>query len=321
MADAYTGGVHIADIIEPSTFHKYVTEKTAEKSVFLQSGIVDKNANLDDLAMTGGTTINMPFYTDLTGDDEVLSDSGALTPAKIGTSQDVAVLHGRGKAWGVNDLAKALSGDDPMAAIVDLVADYWARKEQALVLATLNGVFSAANMATNLLASDSAVGAELILDAIQKLGDSSEKLTAMAMSSAMKTQLRKLDLIDFIPDSQGTVNIPTYQGKRVIVDDTLVATGSGDTTRYPIYLFGAGALGRGEGAAPVPVETDRDSLAGEDILVTRRHFIMHPRGVKWVGTPASTFPTNTELAVGTNWTRVYETKNVRMVKLTCKLTA
>ena len=33
---------------------------------------------------------------------------------------------------GANDLSKALSGDDPLGAIADLVADYWAREFQGL---------------------------------------------------------------------------------------------------------------------------------------------------------------------------------------------
>jgi hypothetical protein len=38
-------------------------------------------------------------------------------------------------------LAKALSGDDPMAAIGDLVAAYWARRFQAILIKTLDGIF------------------------------------------------------------------------------------------------------------------------------------------------------------------------------------
>ena len=39
------------------------------------------------------------------------------------------------------------------------------------------------------------------------------------MHSATEAALRKLDLIDFIPDSQGEAQIRTFQGRRVIVDD------------------------------------------------------------------------------------------------------
>jgi hypothetical protein len=41
----------------------------------------------------------MPFWQDLSGDDEVLSDTDPLDTDKIVASQDVAVLLMRGKAW------------------------------------------------------------------------------------------------------------------------------------------------------------------------------------------------------------------------------
>ncbi|CAI3212891.1 putative phage coat protein (fragment) [Clostridium neonatale] len=103
--------------------------------------------------------------------------------------------------------------------------------------------------------------------------------------------------------------------KRVIIDDSC-PTSAGE---YTTYLFGEGAIGLGNGGAPVPTETDRDSLAGDDILINRKHYILHPRGVKWIGSAAGSSPTNAELATGTNWSRVYEDKAIRMVKFVHKL--
>jgi len=80
------------------------------------------------------------------------------------------------------------------------------------------------------------------------------------------------------------------------------------------------ALGWGEGGAPVPAETARDALAGDDILVHRRHFILHPRGVAFQNASvAGATPSNTELATYQNWKRVYESKNVRIVQFKHKL--
>lgn len=306
----------IADVIVPSVFNPYVIERTAALSALYQSGIIATVPGLDILGAKGGTTIAMPFWQDLTGADEVLSDSDPLTVNKIQASQDVAVLHTRGKAWGVNDLAKALSGDDPMAAIGDLVAAYWARRWQDLTIATLKGVFLAASMSGNVhdisggTGAAAVIGGDAVVDAIYKLGDAAGGLTGFAMHSNTVATLVKQGLIDFRPDAEGNPTLPYYMGKRVIVDDSMpVSSGV-----YTSYLFGAGALGLGEGNAPVPTETDRDSLQGEDILVNRRHFVLHPRGVKWKGTPAGVAPTNTELAVGTNWERVYENKNIRIVQ-------
>jgi len=267
--------------------------------------------------------VNMPFWEDLSGDDEVLSDRTALTVGKIKASQDVAALLARGKAWSVNDLAKALSGDDPMAAIGDLVAEYWARRFQAILIKTLDGIFgnTATGMDTNKHDISSETGGGVIdaktaVDAIYKLGDNADKLTGFAMHSATVAKLTKDDLIETIPPSEGKPAIRTFLGKPVVVDDSLPASGGVYTT----YIFGAGAFGWGEGGAPVPVETARDALAGDDILVHRRHFILHPRGVAFQNKQVSgATPSNDELANYLNWKMVYEPKNVRIVQFKHKL--
>ncbi len=312
----------IADVIVPEIFNPYVIERTAELSALVRSGIVVRNPELDALATAGGKLINMPYWKDLTGDDEVLSDDGALTPGKITAGQDVAALLMRGKAWSVNDLAKALSGDDPMRAIGDLVAGYWARQRQKTLLSILKGVFASSTMSGNIhdistLEGDLAkISGSSFIVAKNKLGDASDKLTAVVMHSAVFTALEQQNLISYIPNSQGVVEFPTYMNKRVIVDDGCPL----DADVYTTYLFGQGAIGEGNGQAPVPTETDRDSLAGEDILINRQHFLLHPRGVKFTNTSVSkASPSNSELANETNWSRVYENKNIRIVAFKHKI--
>ncbi|MCR8994484.1 major capsid protein [Brevibacillus laterosporus] len=314
----------ISDVIVPEVFNPYVIQRTAELSALSQSGIISNNPELDALARGGGKLINMPFWEDLTGDDEVLSDTNALVPGKITASQDVAALFLRGKAWSTNDLAHVLAGSDPMAAIGDLVAAFWARKRQQLLFSMLKGVFASPSMEGNIhdisgLTGDTSIlKGEAFLDAKQKLGDSSDKLTAFSMHSAAFTHLQKQNLIEFIPDSEGKVQIPTYMGRRVIVDDGHpVSNGV-----YTSYLFGAGAIGLGNGMHPVPTETDRDSLAGDDILINRQAFVLHPRGVAFKNASvADSSPSNKECENAVNWERVYENKNIRIVKFTYKLSA
>lgn len=312
----------IADIIVPEVFNPYIIERTPELSALFSSGIISNDAQLNALAEKGGIMIQMPFFTDLTGDDEVLSDTVALSPGKIQTSKDVARLQLRGRAWGVNDLAQALSGDDPMKAIGDLVSAYWARRFQAMLVSTLAGVFASATMSANVHDISALTGGaenfsgETFIDASHKLGDAENKLTAVMVHSLVYADMKKKDLIDFIPDSEGKNTIPVYLGKRVIVDDGCPVDG-GD---YTTYIFGEGAIGFGQGSAPVPTETDRDALLGEEYLINRNHFILHPRGVKWNEvTVADEAPTNEELALQANWTRVYDPKNIRIVKFVHKI--
>lgn len=354
----------IADVIVPEIFTPYVIEKTAEKSRILTSGIAIANPKLNELVTAGGTTMQMPYWKDLTGADEVLSDQTPLTPGKIGADKDVACLLLRGRAWGANELAGALAGDDPMAAIADRVSDYWARREQATLVSVLTGAFAAASMSNHTLDKSAAAGGidgPMVLDAKQLLGDSADQLQAIMMHSAVFTELQKQNLIQYTTTSDGKIAFPTYLGYQIITDDgmpvsqvykastdtsvvagkiyytlsngvyTPVATPTGNPSTssyyeedykvYTTYLFAKGSIGRGEGT-PVsltPTETDRDSLAGEDFLINRRAFVLHPMGIKWIGTPAGVTPSNTELATGTNWQRVYEDKNIGLVAIKHKI--
>ncbi len=320
----------IADVVVPDVFNPYVIERTSELALFYLGGIVSTSSELDRLATAGGKLINMPFWQDLTGADEVLSDATPLTVNPITSDTDIAALHTRGKAWGVNDLAKALSGDDPMMAIADLVSNFWVRRYVQLLTASLDGVISdnivsnAGDMVIDVAIEDGTAAAptnlfsgDVFIDGQATFGDAIGGLSGIAFHPVVYHNLKKLDNISFIRESEGSLEIEFYRGLRVIVDRNMpVVAGGISGFKYTSYLFGAGAVGLGQGSAPVPSETDRDSLAGEDILVSRNHFILHPRGVKFnSASVAGTTPTNTEVKLAANWTRVYERENVRVAAI------
>ena len=328
----------VADIIVPTIFEKYAIERTAELSRFGECGIVQSSPEFDDLASGGGQMVNMPFWQDLTATRQILSGAGSLTVNKITGSADIARIQNDAQVWSVNVLAKLLAGDDPMRAIGDFVAAYWARTDEGLIVSSLKGMFGAASMAGNLLAIHSEsiaaqsattrLNGSTFVDACAKLGDAADRLTAVAMHSATEAALRKLDLIDFVPDSKGVSMIRTFQGRRVIVDDSLnTRVGSTDGTVYSTYLFGDGAFARGTakldgeplegGFGTQGVEMARVPLDSDSLLINRRRYILHPRGVKFTSVSvAGDTPTNTELETQTNWVRVWEAKNVRIVCVT-----
>ena len=327
----------VADIIIPTEFEKYAIERTAQLSAFVQSGILEHSPEFDILAAGGGREVMMPFWKDLTATRQLLSDNATLAVNKIGSDKDTARIQNDAQVWSVNHLAKVVSGDDPLQAIVDLVADYWARVDQGLVISSLKGIFASATMAGNKLAiaSETIAGqsattrlnGSTFVDATVKLGDRGDRLTAVALHSATEAALRKLDLIDFVPDSEGKAQIKTFQGRRVIVDDNLpTRAGTTDGLVYTSYLFGPGAFARGVApleSAPLQggmgtegVEIARVPLDSDTVLVNRRRYILHPRGVKFTSASvAGDSPTNAELEAGANWSRVFENKNVRMVAI------
>ena len=309
----------IADVIVPEHFAPYVIERTTERSRLFQSGIVAPVAELNIFGQEGGTTVTLPYFNDLQGRSQILSDTVPLVVKKITTNRDTAVLHARGDAWGANDLAAALSNADPMGAIADLVADYWNRDMQAMLISTLDGAMKAvpANVLdVSAVSNAQMITADVILDAGQKLGDAKAGLTAMIMHSMTENVLVKQQLIEYALDMDGLPTIPMYMGKQVIVDDTMPVVDGVYTT----YLFGRGAVGYGEGNPPNPVEVGRDILQRDSILTNAKHFVLHPRGIAWVGTPAGVSPTNAELETQANWNLRYNQKNIRIVALKHKLT-
>jgi len=313
----------LADVIVPEVWNDYFQEKTAERSALLNSGITYTDAEIQKRANGGGEFVRLPFFADLTGDDEAGGkgyDGDPLTIDKIGTSLDIAVKIFRAKMWGATDFAGLLSGADPMGAIADRVIAFWERKRQAALIAALKGVFGGALSSTHVLdisGNDGAAGvidAASTIDAGAKLGDVAGELAAIAMHSATYAKLQKDQLIEYIEPSDAKVRIPTYLSKRVIVDDGLPV----DTDVYTTYLFAAGAVAYARITHDVvTVETDRDTAGGVDTLTSREAFILHPRGVKWAVTTPN--PDNATLATAGNWARVYEPKNIRMIAFKHKI--
>ena len=324
-----------SDIIIPEVFTPYVIEQTTQRDAFLASGVVQPMAELN--ATEGGDYINIPHWkANLSGDFEVLSDSTSLSPSKITADKQVGVILHRGRAWEARDLAALAAGADPMAAIGAKVADYVANQRQKDLIKCLEGVFG------SLTGSDSPAFTDLRVDTTgmgtlsprtvakvrAKLGDQGDKLTAVAMHSAIYYDLVERKAIDYVStnDARGTTttqsggsiaaayggdnSVPVYMGLRVIVSDDLAPS----STNYPVYFFTAGAIASGEQMA-MQTETDRDILAKSDAMSIDLHYCYHPVGAKW--TVGTVNPTQAQLATIGNWTKVYETKNIGIVRATC----
>jgi hypothetical protein len=158
------------------------------------------------------------------------------------------------------------------------------------------------------------------------LGDAYDKFTGIIMHSVPFKRLRNLDLIDFVPVSMQDPmagSIPMYMGLRVLVDDTMTKTaGSTSGYKYDTFLFGQGAFAR----VDIPmvsgdsnIELYRQPLAGTGAgqvdIITRKYFILHPRGISYTGSLAGEVsPSDAELAAD-NWTQAFLTKNIRIARL------
>jgi hypothetical protein len=331
-----------SDIIIPEVFTPYVIEQTTQRDAFLASGVVQPMAELN--ATEGGDFINVPFWkANLSGDFEVLTDSSSLTPGKITADKQVGVILHRGRAFEARDLAALAAGSDPMAAIGAKIADYIANQRQKDLLSALAGVFGSLGSTSSSAAffpltidgesgdTPTVLSPRHVAEAKSLLGDQGDKLTAIAMHSKVYYDLVERKAIDYVSSNEarglsttqsggslvaaygGSVDVPTYCGLRVIVSDDVQTDGSGSTTEYATYFFTQGAIASGEQMA-MQTETDRDILAKSDAMSIDLHYVYHPVGAKWAVTTVN--PTRAQLETVGNWSKVYETKNLGIVRAT-----
>jgi hypothetical protein len=321
----------LSDAVLPSVFQRYMLEDSTVKTSLFSSGIFRPDDSLMDFLSGGGLTVNVPFWKDLDETDPGIANDDSTstgTPGNLSSGQSIAIRNIRTRGWSTADLVSELAGSDPMARIRTRVAAYWERAFQRHLVSTLVGVFaqntasSSGDMqnvigtdANSAITSAELISADAILDTKQTMGDAGEGLSTLIMHSVVYTRLQKQNLIDFIPDSEGRVHFPTYLGYNVIVNDNVKVVTGTYRTKYSTYLMGTGSLAWAEKAVETPVEVyrrpDQGNGMGVEQLWTRRQYIMHPYGFKWLdASRAGNFATNAECETAGNWTRVASSRKL-----------
>ena len=335
----------LAEIVEDPCFAGYIDEAVRDTSQLIKSGIVQDNVLNKDVP-EHARTVEVPFWPELdasddTGADEVPSTAGEdLTTKKVEAKPDTGTTLLRSAKWGWSQFVSmyaAAVGGDPEAYMARQIGAYQAKREQRMLIALLNGVF--ARNAAKTSQVDVGVSGDLIYDitsqpgnacylhrntidwAKQVLGDARGGLVGICCHSVFTTELKTLDPHNFQPAKVGDDGIvlepAKYDGMSIIEDDSLPYTpGTGIGVAY---LFGRGAVARQRLSVEHPTERYRDPSKSLEFFIRRWRQLLHPRGYAWIGTAAKETPSNTELATATNWKQVYQTKNIRIVKLACKL--
>src|SRR5262245_25306862 len=95
----------IADLWVPDIWIPGVTEKMHNLLNVLNSGILVQTDEMNRLASGAGATVNVPFYKDVTDDDdEVQVEDTEPTPGKIAALKQVAPILNRVKAYSATAL-------------------------------------------------------------------------------------------------------------------------------------------------------------------------------------------------------------------------
>lgn len=331
----------ISDVVVPVIYQSYTAENSPEKTAFFQSGVIVRDPVFDALARQGGRIVTMPFWKDLNAATEPSYSDDSMTsmePDKIVADEMIARVAYLNQAYRTPDLITELAGSNPMQRIRNRFGEYWNRQYQRRILAILDGIRkdNVANDSGDMVKDisgtnadnddDAKFNAEAAIDAMATSGDRQDEYRVLAVHDVVYAKMKKNNLIDFIPDSQGQLTIPTWMGLRVVVDSnmtTVAAAGAdpGDAAKkYISIFFGAAALGYGEGTPLVPVEIERQALQGNgggmEVIIERKTQLIHPFGFSFTSnTVTGQSPSLANLAVTANWDRIMDRKNIPLAFL------
>jgi hypothetical protein len=328
--------VQIADIYNPLVFAGLIAEKQLELNKFIVSGVAMADGVIQSAIAPGGTIGELTNYQPLGTPEPNYSDdvpTNIAVPNKIVSEKQKFRTAIQNQVWSSMNISREIALQDPISAITEKIAQYWATSIERRIINTCMGVL-ANNIASfssdmvKVVGNDSAgavtdaerISANAVLDTMQTMGDHSANITTMAIHSNIYTRLQKQNLIAFIPNARGEVLIPTYLGKMLVVDDSLPAIMGTNRIMYTCILFGDDVIGLANGRVTVPSELFRAPSAGtgggQDFLYSRRNDVIHPKGFSFLSASvAGQTATLAELKIATNWTRIWSRKNIPLAFL------
>jgi hypothetical protein len=335
MATTRLTDVYIRDVYEDLQ-----TVNTIEKTAFVESGIAVTNPLLAAKAAGPGYNVELPFWRDLDRTLEPNYSSSDPTvfavPDKVTTAYQSARVAYLNKSFQTADLAAELGYGSPMTHIRNRFGAYKQSQFQRRVIATVQGLIAdniagnSGDMVVDVSIADGAAatdanrfGVNALIDGAMTLGDNLTAVTAIAVHSIVYAGMLKSNNISFARPSDGSMDIPFYMGKRVIVDDGMpVVAGGTSGFKYTSALFGPGAIGYGEAEPENASWVERLEQAGNgggvETIGERWNWVIHPFGYRFTNTTLTggeAFATLADLRLATNWERVVGRRNVPMAFL------
>ena len=333
----------LSDVFVPEVYASYSAVNSPEKTAFFEAGVAFQDNALAGMFADGGRIGELPFWNDIDADNEpnygTDDPEDIAVPEKIDSGTQLARMASLNKPLSAADLARELAGSDPLQHVRNRFGTYWMRQWQRRTIASLEGVIAdnAQNDDSDMVndisgATNADVGAgtlfsrEAFTTAAFTSGDHFDNYTAIAVHSVVYKRMVDNDDIDFIPDSEGRLTIPTFMGRRVIVDDGMPytpAAGTGDAdaaATYTSFLFAEGLVAYAERSPMVPFEVERKpdqgNGAGVEILWERNSWVIHPFGMQFLSaTLTDGNATLANLRAHANWDRVVARKNIPFAAL------
>lgn len=322
----------IANLWTPQIWIPTVDERARSLPGLITSGAFAQSPLFDAAASGAGTSVNLPFFQDLTDTlDGIQVEATAPSVNNVGSAQNVAPILNREVAFGSNALAKAVAGKDPVEAITMMLGANRQKRLQRTALNILRGLFafgsapataaalSACRSDVSLEAGASPAAGQLIdstkfNNAVALMGELQQNLAGGVIwcHPLIRAALLNADTNSFERASKGDLMLETYKGIPMYTSNLLSRAGTTSGTTYDTYVIAAGSIGWGlkpqtSGIDVSSLQYYPDPTKNQETIYDRTRALIHINGTKWTGTPAGQSATDAELATSTNWSLAYQT--------------
>lgn len=277
--------------------------------------------------------------------DGVQAEAVQPTLQAMGSGKQIAPIMNRESGLGASALAAVIigAGQSPVEGIVAQLAVRRQKQRQVSLVSIVRGIFgfnnapggagalsavrndvfleAGANPAANQL-----INPFVFADTIAKLGELADTTLGggILMHPLIRAALIKQDQISFkyysqqsgtllTGDAPSSSQVEYYKGYRVFVSNLLFRAGGISGYVFDTYIFAPGVFAWGEkpqvdGMAQVDVASlsyFNDPRINQFEIYDRSRFLIHPNGLRWIGTPAGQSAANSELIVAANWSLDY----------------
>lgn len=309
-------------------------------TTMLESGAVVRDAEIERLIANGSNFFTTPYYDVLSGTEIVYNGVNDFTYGTTSGGTYSGVVYGRMSAWQAKSFIKDFnSGADPMAQIVNGVAQYWIKVRQTRFIGLLKALFGitgdadwtlhTSDFATTgtSVTDDNKIGETTVNDAtVKSNGDNATSYSLAIMHSVVANRLANLQLLNFskYTDASGiTRNLPIGQinGLTVIVNDNVPVEDSATATgekEYTTFVLGNGAIRYATAPVDTPSEMDRnpEKYGGVDMIYTRIRECLAPYGFSFKGDATTDVGVpDTVLLASASWERKMPAKSIFMTKI------
>lgn len=320
-----------ATTFNAEVFGAYVSRiPKVKKNEMLQCGILQRNSEIRGAfhAKTGTAYATLPMYGQISGAPLNYDGQTDITADSLSSFERKVIVVGRAKAWTEHDFAEDITGGAKfMDNVARQIASYWDDVDQGVLLSILKGIFSMSGTANEVFVKAhtldisaetgeaGVLGAATLNTAVQQAGgDNKNKYSVVIMHSAVAAGLENLNLLSYLKqtDSRGIerdLSLATWNGRMVLVDDSMPVEGNGNNAKYTTYILGKGAFDYEDIGAKIPFEMFRDpkTNGGMDTLFSRQRKCFAPYGISYTkNVQASLSPTDEELENGENWELVHD---------------